>query len=319
MMDQVRGLADIVSIGSKATKEGRHVEIKLAAMMSPGLAAELMDMQDNGKVLFQFERAVRQQRLPLAEVRPDDVPGQVNLFKTCPECGNKMERTSSGLFACPGCGMVEITGGNEGAGTSEASEDGQADEGEEEAEEEPPCGPPQDGEPIRKNESDLILHCSVGDVIYMDTIPELTDRELLYCLAKEERTSGRVQLKREIRRRLRDRASGQHLHPEETALLRAALKKSGPEEASGDGRPLRPAAEEEKSAAPAPASDGQVLCIKSYYCELCDKLTAQNLILTSSGQGVWRCSICGATWLARERDVQEAQADGRPFRPAAGE
>ncbi|HHW14483.1 MAG TPA: hypothetical protein GXX28_06085, partial [Firmicutes bacterium] len=100
--------------------------------------------------------------------------------------------------------------------------------------------------PIRESEIGWILHNSAGDVNYAGHIPDLTDRELLFCLSREFRLSGRVQLKREIRRRLRQRESGEapDPYPEWTARLRAALKKRSPEEAADDGRPFRPAAGE---------------------------------------------------------------------------
>ncbi|MDI6872466.1 MAG: hypothetical protein QME79_14165 [Bacillota bacterium] len=114
---------------------------------------------------------------------------------------------------------------------------------EEEAGEEPEqtaAGPPGAPEEVAG-----ITHNSASDVNYAATIPELSDAELLYCLAKETRASGRVQFKREARRRLRQRASGEvlDLHPEWTAKLRAALnEESGPEEATGGEHPFRPTA-----------------------------------------------------------------------------
>lgn len=213
MLDQVSGIGDIMGIGSKRTKEGRHVEIKLAAVLSPSVAAQLMSLQDNGKVRFMFEPVIEQQALPGMD-KPQDVPGQLKAvfdrLSTCPQCQSEMDNVAGG-WRCPRCGLgVTVNGEVTSGEVAEASEDGQDDEGREET-------------------------------------------------------------------------------------------------------------EEGESAAPAPASDGQVLCIRNYYCEWCDKLTAQNLILTSSGKGIWQCSVCGETWPARERDVQEATGDERPFRPAVGE
>ncbi|HHW13722.1 MAG TPA: hypothetical protein GXX28_02140 [Firmicutes bacterium] len=115
-MDQVSGIGDIVGIGSKRTKEGRHVEIKLAAMLSPTIAAQLMSLQDNGKVRFAFEPVVEQQVLPGMD-KPQDVPGQLKAVfgrhSTCPECQSEMDELAG--MRCPKCGG-EIRRANSTAG-----------------------------------------------------------------------------------------------------------------------------------------------------------------------------------------------------------
>lgn len=380
-------------VGDLKTKDGVVFAFRGEVSPSDDELIALRHLQQAPEVVFTIEPAVEQQSLPLDKpAAVVDVPGQVKLFKTCPECGVKMERAVSGRFVCLKCGMVETTAGDERAEASEASEDDQADESEEDEEEPeqtaagPPAAPdefagfmcpecgerevvhlpgagvvvcpnadcdyvseaearlmleqescpedqavedgtaragakacgrrrwidpatgkvyelgqgigsgwglferkpsgslhrvrgveyqddrraveaaaaeyaerhgwqevtdgqadmdPLDGEPIRQSEVDWILRCPASDVNYLAHLPTLTDRELLYCLAKEERTSSRVQLKREIRRRLRQREGGQEpdLHPEWTARLRAALEdNSGPEEVADDARPFRPAA-----------------------------------------------------------------------------
>jgi len=53
-----------------------------------------------------------------------------------------------------------------------------------------------------------ILNNSVGDVNYNAQLPRLTDEELFYCLAHEERISSIKRLQREARKRLKKKKRG---------------------------------------------------------------------------------------------------------------
>ncbi|MDI6872515.1 MAG: hypothetical protein QME79_14415 [Bacillota bacterium] len=226
-------------IGDLKTKDGIVFDFKGEVSPSDDELIALRHLQQAPEVVFTIEPAVEQQSLPLDKpAAVVDVPGQVKLHienvrcrrggpeadlcGQCPTPPNECELFMAAPRTCPGCGtsMDKVAGGWRC----------------------PKCGL---GVTVDGEVNSWITHNSASDVNYAATIPELSDAELLYCLAQETRASGRVQLKREIRRRLRQQASGPDPYPEWTARLRAALnEESGPEEATSDDRPFRPAAGE---------------------------------------------------------------------------